>query len=115
MKRLNLKFVSDMVGESYKNWKPKDNVIIKAQTGTGKNYFVSNILLRDIGDKEKILYMCNRKALKTQTKIDFYNIQGLKVPMLANGSYDFDKINKTIKSCEYQVENEWREINAWIW
>lgn len=92
-----------MVGESYKNWKPKDNVIIKAQTGTGKNYFVSNILLRDIGDKEKILYMCNRKALKTQTKIDFYNIQGLKVPMLANGSYDFDKINKTIKIGKVEI------------
>ena len=24
----------------------------------------------------------------------------------------YDKINKTIKSCEYQVENEWREANA---
>lgn len=96
MKKLKLKFVSDMVGESYKNWKAKDNVIIKAQTGTGKNYFVSNVLLKNLSGKEKILYMCNRKALKTQTKIDFYKLQGLDIPKLSNGEYDFDKINTTI-------------------
>ena len=80
MKRLNLKYVSDIVCEEYKQWQPKDNVIIKAQTGTGKNYFTFNVLLKSLGAKERMLYMCNRDALKTETILELYKIQNIEPP-----------------------------------
>lgn len=42
--KLNLKFVSDVIGEDYKKWKRGEIVLISAQTGTGKNYFIENVL-----------------------------------------------------------------------
>ena len=39
--KLNLDYVSNIIGETYRKWKPRDIVIIEAQTGTGKNYYIS--------------------------------------------------------------------------
>ena len=54
-KRLNLKWVTDEIGDSYKEWKKGDIVTIKAQTGTGKTYFIKNVMIRNIEDYEKML------------------------------------------------------------
>lgn len=40
-KRLNLDWVTDAVGDDYKNWRKGDVVKIKAQTGTGKTVLVT--------------------------------------------------------------------------
>lgn len=56
-------------------WEPAQPVFISAQTGSGKNYFIENILSPhvkqlnyDYGSKFKILIISNRRALKAQIK-----------------------------------------------
>lgn len=67
MDKLKLKRVSEEIGESYKNWKEGNVILIDAQTGTGKTYFINSILAKKYPNK-KILYICNRVNLKRQIK-----------------------------------------------
>ena len=58
------------------NWTSEKPVIISAQTGTGKNYFVQNELLPKVidenrGKKHLVLIVSNRIALTRQSKFDF--------------------------------------------
>lgn len=81
-KPLNLKYVSDTIGDSWKQWKPGDVVTINAQTGTGKTTFITGNkelsgLIDTLKEGEKLIYFCNRIALKRQIKLDLmvkYNI-----------------------------------------
>ena len=77
--KLNLQYISNIIGESYKTWKPGDIIIIDAQTGTGKNYFIENIFIPYIGDK-KLLFISNRTNLKREVKSRLLLQYGLKVP-----------------------------------
>ena len=62
-------FVSDGIGNSYEDWKPGDLVVIHAQTGSGKTYFVLNVLLPYVnGEGKKLLYLSNRTALTQQVR-----------------------------------------------
>ena len=45
--KLNLEWVSNLVGEEYKQWRDGDVIIIESQTGTGKTHFMQNILWPD--------------------------------------------------------------------
>ena len=38
-------YVSDIIGEDYKNWKPGDRILISTGTGSGKTWFVLRVLL----------------------------------------------------------------------
>ena len=78
---LSLRWVSDTIGDSYKNWKLGSTVIIEAQTGTGKTWFVKNVLINYLGAGERLLFVCNRIFLKRQLKIDLLNKYGLAIPM----------------------------------
>ena len=70
-KKLNVKWVSDAVGEDYKNWKAGDTYYIDAQTGTGKTYFILNTLLDNrVQAWEDLIYICNRTELCRQIKLD---------------------------------------------
>jgi len=61
--------ISEFIGENYKDWNLGSTVILDAYTGSGKTYFVSNILLPyAIKKGKKIVYFCNRRALKEQTR-----------------------------------------------
>lgn len=61
------RYVADVIGEEYLNWKPLDMIMIKAPTGSGKTYFcLHKLLLRAIQNGERILYLINRKVLKSQ-------------------------------------------------
>lgn len=61
--------VSDRIGETYKNWGPKKPIVIHAPTGSGKTYFILNILLPYIHRMgKKMVYLCNRSALQQQVK-----------------------------------------------
>lgn len=61
--------ISEFIGENYKEWNLGSTVILDAYTGSGKTYFVSNILLPyAIKKGKKIVYFCNRRALKEQTR-----------------------------------------------
>ncbi|MBS6509812.1 MAG: DEAD/DEAH box helicase family protein [Paraclostridium bifermentans] len=73
-KKLNLKWVSETIGEDYKLWNNGDIITIQAQTGTGKTFFITGNdkdkgLIDYIGDKS-LAYICNRIELKRQIKID---------------------------------------------
>ena len=64
------KFVSDAVGDDYfEKWVPSTPVFISAQTGTGKNTFVEQVLIEKMVPKRyKILILSNRIALGRQAK-----------------------------------------------
>lgn len=98
MKKLNLEYVSEIIGETYKKWKPGDIIIIDAQTGTGKNYFIENLLIPWIGSK-KMLFISNRTNLKRQVKKRLLEEYGLKVPETLEELDDITTIkNITISS-----------------
>ena len=59
--------VSEVIGDDYKKWKDGDSVIISSPTGTGKTYFVLNVLVPYAKKlNKKILMFCNRVALYEQ-------------------------------------------------
>lgn len=68
--KLNLEWVTNVIDDSYKNWKNGDEIIIKAQTGTGKTYFIKNVLIPYMDADEQMLIVCNRIHLKQQIKRD---------------------------------------------
>ncbi|MED4016977.1 DEAD/DEAH box helicase [Sutcliffiella cohnii] len=70
MSKLNLQWVSDSIGDDYKNWNKGDTVLMEAQTGTGKSWFIQNVLLDEMMDQERLLLVCNRTHLKRQLKKD---------------------------------------------
>lgn len=39
------KYLADQIGEEYKSWKEGELIFIQAPTGTGKSYFILNVLL----------------------------------------------------------------------
>jgi superfamily II DNA or RNA helicase len=79
-RKLNLKWVSESIGNDYKKWKPGDIVLISAQTGTGKTYFIKNELLDNLKEDERLLFVCNRTNLKRQLKRDLLTKFGEEVP-----------------------------------
>ena len=89
MDRLNLKWVSDTIGEEYKQWSKGDIVIIQAQTGTGKTYFVKNVLVPYMDKYEHMLIVSNRTNLKRQVKIDLLKNLEKEIP---KNLKDLDKI-----------------------
>ena len=59
--------VSDVIGDSYKNWDSNKIVIIDCPTGSGKSYFIFETLLDYAKSNHKrILYLVNRKVLRAQ-------------------------------------------------
>lgn len=64
-----MEYITDKIGEEYKDWEEGDYIYIKAPTGTGKTHFVFNTL-SEYANKthDKILYLCNRTALKDEVK-----------------------------------------------
>ena len=61
------KYFSELIGDSYKEWE-NTRIILEGGTGTGKTYFIMNILGVYAQETSKsILYLCNRSGLKNQT------------------------------------------------
>ena len=73
------KYVSDNIKEEdIVKWNPKQPVFISAQTGCGKNFFLKQILVKTLHDKNirnnkknNILILSNRIALTRQSKKDW--------------------------------------------
>ncbi|MGS6831404.1 DEAD/DEAH box helicase family protein, partial [Clostridioides difficile] len=84
MEKLNLEWVTDIIGEDYKKWNMEDrhimnnrnNVFIETQTGTGKTKFIIDKIVplvnQSIRNKRKLnlLIVCNRINLKRQVKLE---------------------------------------------
>lgn len=84
-KKLNLKWVTEVIGEDYKNWKKGDVVRVQAQTGTGKTLMITgNDKVKGIIDRmedyEELIYICNRIELKRQIKLDLLKKYNLEIP-----------------------------------
>ena len=104
-KRLNIKWVSEVINDDYKNWQKGDSVIIESQTGTGKTYFFTGDektegLVDKINKNEKILYLCNRVNLKRQFKRDLLKKYGMGIP---------EDINELDKTKRYIIKAELTE------
>ena len=63
------RYVTDIIGDDYKNWKPGDCILITNGTGSGKTYFILNTLLREARAQGKhLVYFCNRRFLSLQVQ-----------------------------------------------
>ena len=91
MDNLNLKWVSETIGEEYKKWSKGDIVTIQAQTGTGKTYFIKNTLVPYMDKWEHMLIVSNRVNLKRQIKNDLLKLCGKEIP---EDLKELDKITK---------------------
>lgn len=112
--KLNLQYVADVIKEDYKKWNNGDIVKIKTQTGTGKTYFIKNILIPYIDEINsfkiydsdlKILILTNRVNLSRQIKIDLYNKYDFKIPKKVE-ELDKNKNIENITIMSYQGLNE---------
>ena len=62
-----MKYIADIIGEDYLQWKTGENILISTPTGSGKSSFILKKLLpHAIKQGKHILYLCNRKILKGQ-------------------------------------------------
>lgn len=67
--KLDSKFVSEGIGEDYKQWNAYNPVFISAQTGMGKNTFIEEVLIKYATElREKVLIISNRIANSRQQK-----------------------------------------------
>lgn len=110
MRKLNLRWVSDSIRKDYKNWKKGDTVLISAQTGTGKTFFIKNELLDNIDEHERLLLVCNRTNLKRQLKKDLLKKYNQPIPETLN---ELDKIttiaNKVTITSYHAISNTVKE------
>lgn len=61
-------YMSDLIGDAYTTWKDC-LVILNGGTGSGKSYFVINVLIPYyVNQNKQILYLCNREKLEYQIK-----------------------------------------------
>lgn len=61
------KYISDEIGDKYKEWEKQNLVFLTAPTGSGKTTFVLEKLVEYAESRNaKILYLVNRKILKKQ-------------------------------------------------
>lgn len=110
--KLNVQYVTDVIGEEYKKWSG-DVVKIKTQTGGGKTYFIKNTLIPYIDEINnlkifndfKSLILTNRITLSRQTKNDLLKKYNMQIP---SNLKDLDKIKqiKNITLMNYQSLNE---------
>lgn len=108
-------FVTDVIRDDYKKWSCGDTVIIHAQTGAGKTYFVLQELLPFVAEHgKKLLYLSNRTALRDQIKMSYPNKFDDVIVVDNYQSFereDFIRRNlsdkeKNFLSCEYWVMDE---------
>lgn len=58
-------YISDKIADTYKDWNPSDIVLIDGGTGSGKSYFILNVLAKHaLEHGESVLYLVNRTALE---------------------------------------------------
>lgn len=110
--KLDLQYITDIIGEEYKQWKQGDKIIINAQTGTGKTWFVQNKLMPYIDNMNEddiihtnALLLTNRINLSRQIKLDLLKKYNENIPNNIEELDDIHKINSTT-ILSYQSINE---------
>lgn len=108
-------FISEIIYEQYRLWKQGDIVIIHAQTGAGKTFFVFEKLLPFIkGEGKRLLYLSNRSALKEQVNLSYS--ADFSQDIVTMNYQQFEKLNlhenfpsestQSILSCDYWIMDE---------
>lgn len=55
-------YIGDAIGNEYKKWENGSTILLNAQTGRGKTYFILNTLLKYVTENDGfIFYFVNRK------------------------------------------------------
>lgn len=68
-------YISESIGTDYMQWKGGDVIFISSPTGSGKTTFVLNVLLPFLArNRQKMLYLVNRKVLKKQLEEEVGNL-----------------------------------------
>lgn len=94
LKEFPFMYVSEAIGEEYKEWKDGDFVFIDAPTGTGKTTFIyEKIIVKALEDNVNVLLVSNRIALSMQQKRKIYDVISKYKPE-ALGTLKKDKISK---------------------
>ena len=66
-KRESPQYISQKIGDEYKEWSRGESIFITASTGAGKSYFILHTYLKWVIEKNgRVLYLVNRKILKKQ-------------------------------------------------
>ncbi len=78
--KLKARWVKDIIGDDYRNWLPGSYVFIYCQQGTGKTYFILQVLLDYIPKDKRVLILVNRKNLSRQIKTELLRKFGMPVP-----------------------------------
>ncbi len=101
-----MKWISDDIGRKYEEWRRGDCIFISAPTGSGKTYFVLNILRPFlIQENRKVLYLVNRRILKEQIEKEIKRIQiktGDTINPIKVETYQ--SIEKKICNSEYRAD-----------
>lgn len=97
-KKLNLKYINEIIKDDYKNWNNGDVILLSAQTGAGKTLFVTGNkeiegLCDNLKNNEKLIYICNRVELKRQLKLDLLKKYNLEIKYV-NDKVDFKWLDK---------------------
>lgn len=79
-KKLNLQWISDVIMDDHEKWELGDTVTIDSQTNTGKTTYILNQLNNNLKHNEKMIYICNRKELKRQIKIELLRKFNMDIP-----------------------------------
>lgn len=121
------RYVNDIIGDDYKNWKPGDRILISYGTGSGKTTWIMHDLLRFAKEQGKYLvYYCNRRFLSMQVQAEAQklvlneldeNEEGLseylriRTYQQAEHNFDYphihalDETGKIMKNC-YEIGSE---------
>lgn len=108
-------FISDYLSKVIRSWTPTVAVAIFSDTGTGKNYFVENVLVPDAGlYKQEVLLITNRVALGRQVKYRLAEMFGEAWKLRDYSDQGLDKVtdfgNLTVIS--YQQLETWMNENS---
>lgn len=76
------RYIGDAIQEEWKQWVPSTPVFLSAPTGSGKNFFISHVMLPSLmkynrqhaGHPERILVLSNRIALNRQNKLELIRV-----------------------------------------
>jgi len=68
-------YISDKIGDEYKEWEKGEIILIKSPTGTGKSTFITNILFKWIKDQHKRMLLLSNRTLLYEQQVNEINKQ----------------------------------------
>lgn len=108
-------YITDPMRKAMFSWRPEVAVGIFSPTGTGKNYFVENVLVPEVQRyRGRILLMGNRVALGRQTKLRLAKLFGEERKLLDYTDEGLDHLIEfgCLMVVSYQQLAEWVERDS---